>query len=146
MIPPEETAYAISFIMLGRNSDTISDFFGGKKLTSAIAQTGGIALGLSLSGAVFVNSAVAGLTSVLPDVPLSQLQLTVTGTSGAYFHSLSPEKQVLALEAIVEALSKVFILVYVGGAVTLLCSLLFTVSVTPAALNPVVPRVTIATY
>lgn len=103
--------------------------FAKRLLTLKTAQTGGIALGLSLSGAVFVNRAVAGLTSVLPDVPRSQLQLAVSGTSGSYFKSLPHDKQVLAIEVIVQALSKVFILVYVGGAVTLLCSLLFTVSI-----------------
>lgn len=100
------------------------------------AQTGGIALGLSLSGAIFVNTAVKGLMSALPGVPREELQLAVSGTSGSYFQSLAPEQQEAALEVIVEALSKTFILVYVGAAVTLVCSLLFTVCYLPS-LRPV---------
>ncbi|KAH7325592.1 major facilitator superfamily domain-containing protein [Stachybotrys elegans] len=106
MIAAEETAYSISFMML--------------------AQTGGIALGLSLSGAVFINTAVQGLTTVLPGVPRAELQLAVSGTSGDYFRSLEPQQQEDSINAIVSALTNVFILVYVGAAVTLVCSLLFT--------------------
>lgn len=104
--PNDDPAYSISFMML--------------------AQTGGIALGLSLSGAVFINTAVQGLMTALPDVPREQLQLAVAGTSGSFFESLGEEQQEAALEVIVGALSKTFIFVYVGAAVTLVCSLLFT--------------------
>lgn len=75
-----------------------------------------------------MNSAVNALSSLLPGVSRSELQLAVSGTSGAYFKSLGPEQQTQAVDAIVGALSKVFILVYVGGAVTLVCSCLFKVS------------------
>lgn len=83
---------------------------------------------MSLAGAVFVNGAVDGLTSVLPNVPRPELQLAVSGTSGAYFQSLSPDVQALAVDTIVNAMAKVYILVYVGAAVVLVLSLLFTVS------------------
>lgn len=106
VLPNDDPAYSISFMML--------------------AQTGGIALGLSLSGAVFINTAVQGLMEALPDVPRERLQLAVAGTSGTFFESLGEEQQEAALEVIVGALSKTFIFVYVGAAVTLVCSLLFT--------------------
>lgn len=92
-----------------------------------LAQTGGIALGLSLAGAVFINEAVDGLTRVLPGVPRSELQLAVSGTSGTYFQSLPEDVQDQAIDTIVGSLARVFILVYVGCAVTLVLSLLFTV-------------------
>jgi hypothetical protein len=107
--PAAEMAYAISFMML--------------------AQLAGIALGLAIAGAVFVNRAVANLAAVLPPgASREQLQLAVSGTSGAYLRSLSPALRAAATDAIVEALRKVFIPVYVAAAFCLLLSVLFTVS------------------
>jgi uncharacterized membrane protein YqhA len=101
-------AYAISFMML--------------------AQLGGIALGLAIAGAVFVNGAIANLMEVLPGVSREQLQLAISGTSGAYLRSLAPELRVAATDAVVLALRKVFIPVYVGAAFSLVLSVCFTVS------------------
>jgi hypothetical protein len=106
--PPAEMAYAISFMML--------------------AQLGGIAFGLAIAGAVFVNGAVANLMVVLPDATREQLQMAISGTSGNYLASLSPAVGVAATDAIVDALCKVFILVYVAAAFSLVLSVCFTVS------------------
>jgi MFS family permease len=106
--PAADMAYAISYMMLG--------------------QLGGIALGLAIAGAVFVNDAIANLTQVLPDLSREQLQLAISGTSGAYLRSLSPELRAAATDAIVKALQKVFIPVYVGAAFSLVLSVCFTVS------------------
>jgi hypothetical protein len=100
-------AYAISFMML--------------------AQLSGIALGLAISGAVFVNDAIANLTAVLPNVSREQLQMAISGTSGEYLSSLSEELRSAATDAIVEALRKVFIPVYVAAAFSLVLSVMFTV-------------------
>ena len=105
--PPEDMAYAISFMML--------------------AQLSGIALGLAISGAVFVNDAIANLTAVLPNVSREQLQMAISGTSGEYLSSLSEELRSAATNAIVEALRKVFIPVYVAAAFSLVLSVMFTV-------------------
>ncbi|KAH6846935.1 major facilitator superfamily domain-containing protein [Chaetomium sp. MPI-CAGE-AT-0009] len=104
--PPAEMAYAISFMML--------------------AQLSGIALGLAISGAVFVNDAIANLTAVLPGVSREQLQMAISGTSGEYLRSLSEELRSAATDAIVAALRKVFIPVYVAAAFSLVLSVLFT--------------------
>jgi hypothetical protein len=101
-------AYAISFMML--------------------AQIGGIALGLAIAGAVFINGAIANLADVLPGVSREQLQLAISGTSGAYLRSLAPELRVAATDAVVLALRTVFIPVYVGAAFSLVLSVCFTVS------------------
>lgn len=61
-------------------------------------------------------------------MPRSELQLAVSGTSGTYFQSLPEDLQDQAVDTIVGSLARVFILVYVGCAVTLVLSLLFTVS------------------
>lgn len=111
VVPPAEMAYAISFMMLG--------------------QIGGIAFGLAIAGAVFVNDALVSLTKLLPGATREELQLALAGTSGKYLHSLSEEVRGVATNAIVSALRKVFIPVYVAAAVSLVFSVLFTVGVPP---------------
>lgn len=115
-----------------------------------------MALGLSIAGAVFVNKAVAGLASVLPNTARAQLLATVSGTSNSVFNNLPSETKALALNAIVAALSNTFvffpqsarnaasskllltafrfILVYVAASISLLCSCIITVS-TPVVLG-----------
>ncbi|GKT59764.1 MFS drug efflux transporter [Colletotrichum tofieldiae] len=106
VVAPEEMAYGIGFMMLG--------------------QLGGIALGLAVAGAVFINEALSGLAVLFPDVSRSTLQLAITGTSGAYFSSLSPELREQSTEVLVSAIGKTFIPVYVGAAVSLVVSVCFT--------------------
>ncbi|KAK3356399.1 major facilitator superfamily domain-containing protein [Lasiosphaeria hispida] len=106
VVPPAEMAYAISFMMLG--------------------QLGGITFGLAIAGAIFVNDAVGGLMKVLPDVSREDLQLALSGASGSYFGSLPSGVRSQATDTIVFSMQKVFIPVYVGAAVSLVCSVLFT--------------------
>ncbi|KAK2759174.1 hypothetical protein FQN54_003274 [Arachnomyces sp. PD_36] len=106
VVPPAEMAYAISFMML--------------------AQLGGIAFGLAIAGAVFINKAIAGLAVLLPDVSRSELQLAISGTSGEYFSSLSGEIRSQSIDIIVGALRAVFIPVYVAAALSLVLSVCFT--------------------
>ncbi|KAI9785432.1 MAG: hypothetical protein M1816_000401 [Peltula sp. TS41687] len=89
-IKPEDAAYGISFM--------------------GLAQLGGITLGLSIAGAVFVNRALIALASILPDVSRYQLQLAVSGTSSSFFSSLPSQTRDIALNALVHALRKVFVL------------------------------------
>jgi hypothetical protein len=95
------------------------------------AQIGGIAVGLSISGAVFVNSAKNALISLLPHVPVAQIQEIISGTSSALFESLDDGERDLVLDAIVKALQKVFIVAYVGAAVCVVGSALLRVCLSP---------------
>ncbi|KAK0660106.1 major facilitator superfamily domain-containing protein [Cercophora samala] len=104
--PPAEMSYAISFMMLG--------------------QLGGIALGLAIAGAIFVNDAIKNLMVVLPDATREQLQMAISGTSGDYFSSLAPGVRAAATDAIVDSLRQVFIPVYVAAAFSLVLSVCFT--------------------
>ncbi|KAK7932505.1 hypothetical protein PG985_003217 [Apiospora marii] len=106
MVPPEEMAYGISFMML--------------------AQLGGIGIGLSIAGAVFVNTSLNGLAQLLPEISRTDLQLLIAGTSNKFFEKLNPEQRTATIDIIVGALSRTFILVYVAGAFSLVASLLFT--------------------
>ncbi|KAL8654818.1 MAG: hypothetical protein Q9210_001276 [Variospora velana] len=103
IIEPAKMAYAISFIML--------------------AQLLGIALGLSISGAVFLNKAISGLSNVLPDVSRDEIQNAVLGVSGDLFGILPADVRRNATNAIVNAIDKTYIIVFVSGIVGLLAAI-----------------------
>ncbi|KAL7907494.1 major facilitator superfamily domain-containing protein [Trichoderma velutinum] len=106
VVSPTDLAYSISFMML--------------------AQLGGIAFGLSIAGSIFINKSLTGLSLVLPNVPRSQLQLAIAGTSGDFISSLPDTLRDQVIASIVAALRNVFVPVLVGGAVCLVVSTFFT--------------------
>lgn len=73
------------------------------------AQLGGIAIGLSVAGAVFVNRALVGLAVVLPNLSHTELQSAISGTSGSLLADLPEQTRDLALDVIVNSLRKVFV-------------------------------------
>jgi len=83
----------------------------------------GIAICLSVGGAVFVNLSLDGLQKTLPTIPSKQIQLFISGASGDFLSTLSPTLQKACLEVIVSSLRKVYILFYVAAAVGFLTSL-----------------------
>lgn len=85
-------------------------------------------LGLSVSGAVFINTAEQGLAKALPNVPEDQLAQVVAGASNDVIASLSDELRTAAFEVIVSSWQKVFICVYVAAAVSLISAILMKVS------------------
>ncbi|KAJ6062454.1 uncharacterized protein N7446_006574 [Penicillium canescens] len=87
-----------------------------------LAQLGGLTLGLSVGGAVFVNDASENLYRLLPTTPRDQVQQMVAGTSGRLLRSLSSEMRSKVLDVIVSAWNDVFTCIYVGAAVSLVCA------------------------
>jgi hypothetical protein len=85
-------------------------------------------LGLSISGAVFINTAKQGLIKALPNIPVDQISQMVAGASNNVIKSLSDELRIVAFEVIVSSWQKTFICVYVGAAVSFLASLFMNVS------------------
>ena len=83
-------------------------------------------LALSIGGAVFVNRTLIGLPGLLPKMPSKQLQLIIAGSSSSFSTTHSSHTREHALEIIINALSKTFVLVYVAGALGLNCSVLLT--------------------
>lgn len=67
------------------------------------AQLSGLAFGLSIAGALFLNLAQNALKILLPDTPLSEIQQIISGTSGGFLLSLFPELRQQALNIIVDA-------------------------------------------
>jgi len=76
-------------------------------------------LGLSISGAVFVNTAVGGLSHALPSVSQEDITQLIAGASNHIIGTLSPAMRNIALDIIVASWQKTFICVYVGAAVSL---------------------------
>ena len=85
-------------------------------------------LGLSIGGAVFVNTAENGLAEALPNIPEDQITQLVAGTSNDIIGTLSSGERIAALEVIVGSYQKVFICIYVAAAISLIASILMKVS------------------
>lgn len=85
-------------------------------------------LGLSVSGAVFINTAEQGLIKALPNISRDQISQMVAGASNDVIKSLSEELRTVAFEVIVSSWQKVFICVYVGAAVSFVASVFMNVS------------------
>lgn len=81
-------------------------------------------LALSISGAVFVNTAVNNLESAL-ELPRLQITQLVAGASNNLLERLSPAMRDLTLDIIVASWQKAFIIVYVGAAASFVVSLFF---------------------
>ena len=92
------------------------------------AQLGGIALGLAVASAAFLNRALSNLQRVLPHTPRDVLVQAVSGTSGSFFQTLPPTIRQTALDVLIGDLRKVFIPVYVAAAVAFLGALFLKVS------------------
>jgi hypothetical protein len=130
VLPPEEGADGLALMLIGKfSSHCLGVFIHGlhlfELLTASItAQLGGMTLGLSISGAVFVNTAVNNLESALglPRVQISQL---VAGASNHVLETLSPDLRNLTLDTIVASWQKTFIIIYVGAAASLVVAIFF---------------------
>lgn len=88
------------------------------------AQLGGMTLGLSISGAVFVNTAVNSL-ELATGLPPREVAQLVAGASNNVLGTLPPAMRTLALDIIVTSWRKAFIVVYVGAAASLVAALFF---------------------
>ena len=80
----------------------------------------GIVISLAVAGSIFQNRAVANVVRVLPGVDKTRLRSAITGTDSAYFASLAYDERMRVVNGIVKALSDVYIVVMVAGAVVVL--------------------------
>jgi hypothetical protein len=90
----------------------------------SLAQITGITLALAIANAVFFNESVRSLKTILPGVDPERIKDTISGTQSEFFQSLVPGVREQVLEAIVDALSKSYILVMTAGALVAVLSLL----------------------
>jgi MFS family permease len=84
----------------------------------------GAVVSLTVGGTVLIDNASSGLQALFPDVPLETIKNAVAGTAGGFFDSLDPASRIAALDVIVGAIDKVWILTITAGAVGFVASVL----------------------
>ncbi|KAI2617413.1 major facilitator superfamily transporter [Hypoxylon sp. NC1633] len=96
LVAPEDKGNAVPFMM--------------------VSQYSGITLGLSISGAVFLNYAMNDLRTLLPTFADEQLNAIISGTSGTAIDTVPLELRGAVVSIIVQSLRRVFIPALVGAA------------------------------
>jgi len=67
-------------------------------------------IALSIAGTVFINTATSGLLELLPGTPVEVIKNAISGTASSLLSQQDAATQRAALEVIVGAIAKVFIL------------------------------------
>lgn len=88
------------------------------------AQVGGGTIALAIANTVFLNGASNSIAKILPTVPVMEIQAAIAGAGSTFIKSLSQTQQADVLKAIVDAMSKVWILGMTAGALVIVLSLL----------------------
>ena len=88
------------------------------------AQVGGLSLSLAVANSIFLNRAFAQVSHILPNASQTQIQALVNGVSGSALKGLPSAQHDLVLDAVVEAIRNVYLVVLVLGILTTLSSLL----------------------
>jgi hypothetical protein len=86
------------------------------------AQTSGVTIALAIANSIFLNGAQENIEKILPDVPVATIQAAIAGAGSTFVKSLSETLRKEVLKAIVDAMSKTYILVITGGALALVLS------------------------
>ncbi|KAM3083610.1 hypothetical protein ACMFMG_004255 [Clarireedia jacksonii] len=88
-------------------------------------QVAGIAIMLAVANAIFLNTAMKKIEVLLPDTPLKDVQAAISGTGSKLFNTMSGDLKNAVLQAIVDSINTVYILVIVAGALAfVLCPFL----------------------
>lgn len=87
------------------------------------AQVVGITISLAIANSLFLNGSQDKIQEILPNVSTKVIQEAISGAGSDFVKSLSPDIQARVLDAIVDSMSKSYILVIVAGAVVLVCSM-----------------------
>jgi hypothetical protein len=90
----------------------------------ALGQTGGITIALAIANSVFINEATKRLSNELGEgVPKDQIDAAIAGLGTDFVDKLPVEKKLLVLDAVVDAMRNVYILVVVAGVLVIVLSL-----------------------
>ena len=95
LVPPSEIASAVGFI--------------------TCAQVAGVTISLGIANTLFLNLAQNSISKILPGIPQSAVQGTISGVDSTLLTTLSPALQKLVLEGIIHAIQRVFILGIAAG-------------------------------
>jgi len=86
------------------------------------AQVSGVTIALAIANSVFLNGSQNRIATILPGTPIAEIQGAISGAGSTFVKSLSPAIQRKVLEAIVEAMSKTYILVITAGSLVIVLS------------------------
>lgn len=86
-------------------------------------QLGGITVALAVANTLFINYAQNGISAVLPNAPRATILGAISGAGGPFFGSLNDLQRTQVLQTLVSAIDRTYIMVIVGGAVTILLAL-----------------------
>ncbi|MCJ1307876.1 hypothetical protein MMC25_001524 [Agyrium rufum] len=103
LVDPEDIPSAVGFMTLG--------------------QSFGIVVSLAIAGMIYQTQALSNLQQVLPGVSEATARETRTGMNSAYIATLSPQVRRLVIEGIVKAMDRVYLLVLISGALTILIAI-----------------------
>jgi hypothetical protein len=84
---------------------------------------GGITLSIAIANSVFFNKAESGIAILLPNASAAEIQSAVTGVGSTLVNSLRAGTKAEVLDAIIVAMSKVYIGVIAAGALAIVLSL-----------------------
>ncbi|KAL5347343.1 hypothetical protein ACLOAV_007654 [Pseudogymnoascus australis] len=87
------------------------------------AQITGITIAIAIANSVFLNGAEEGISKLLPDVPRDQIQSSIVGVGSKFVQSLPVAMRQQVLDAIIEAMSKAYVLCITAGALAIVLSL-----------------------
>jgi hypothetical protein len=83
----------------------------------------GIALSLSISSSVFLNTATNKISEVLLDIPRNVVQQAVTGTGGSFLAELEEHDRGLVLKAISETIGNIYGMVIAAAGFSIILSM-----------------------
>ena len=89
----------------------------------SLAQIGAATIALAIANSVFLNQATNGILAILPNVPRSVVQSSVSGAGSTFFRTLDPSVKTAVLGAVTHAISRIYILAITGSALTIVLSL-----------------------
>jgi MFS family permease len=86
------------------------------------AQVSGVTIALAIANSVFLNKSQTSIEAILPGTPLAEIQQAIAGAGSDFVKSLSDDKKIEVLTAIVSAMSKTYILAITAGALVTVLS------------------------
>jgi len=82
----------------------------------------GVTIALAIANSVFLNKAQTSIEAILPSVPLADIQAAIGGAGSTFVKSLPETVQFEVLQAIVDAMSKTYVLIVTAGALVFVLS------------------------
>lgn len=88
-----------------------------------LAQFLGITIALAIANSLYLNGSQVKIAQILPDIPKSEIEALMQGASGGFLDSLTENQRTLVLDAIVDSISKTYLLVVAAGSLVVVLSL-----------------------